>query len=523
MPTVPRVGAAALVAVAALSIAGAAQALTRSAWDEQEVGSLRADAPRAYALFEQGEALAADGKVAEAEPLFRQATLEGHNVSITWRRYCEALTALGRKQEAVQACQTAVQNDRSPGNYRAWVRAYVDGPTLPSTADVAQALSISAIQRSKGGVGLSPPALACEVATAIGDGVMLQECTTELLASAPQDPVTKEALDLLTSRCPPARFWVGWLGLFAAVLFTLGHRMRAALRGRRAAALVAAAAAAFVLAFPATASAQRAATNRLGDWPIDDDNPEGTIPPLEQRNAHPFEFGYWLQDVTLKGEQASKHGDHAKAAHYYRTLTLAVPDAAIGYTKTCEEFAAADDFEKAFSACAGALLCNDVKVKDYVHFVHVAIAAPYKLNDKQRAALTNVIEHLRLDPSAKDVFYGLECDVGAALGNVAFLKDCAPTLETTAPNDANTIRYEWALAMKENDLDNAQAMVNRAKMLGLPTDDMQRATAADERIQHGRKLWMGGTLAMLIAALVGARVFLRRRSRMRPATPVTAE
>jgi hypothetical protein len=192
------------------------------------------------------------------------------------RGACEALTAQGRRSEAVTACSRAVQTVRSGTNVRALVHALVGGPTPPTTTDLAIALSITARERESGG-GVTAAAATCDIAERMGDMVMLQRCTEELRTTAPEDPATAHAAALLEAQCPPWRFWGGWTLLGLAFGGTLAHAMRrAARRGRtvRVALAVTTAIAAVTTVVPATAHADVPPAPQhgwLSKWPIDDE------------------------------------------------------------------------------------------------------------------------------------------------------------------------------------------------------------------------------------------------------------
>ncbi|MEN9581591.1 MAG: hypothetical protein RJA70_4600, partial [Pseudomonadota bacterium] len=51
------------------------------------------------------------------------------------------------------------------------------------------------------------------------------------------------------------------------------------------------------------ASAAAAAPGDLGTlFQVNDEDPTKNIPTLEQRNTHPLEFGYYLQDLVARGQ-----------------------------------------------------------------------------------------------------------------------------------------------------------------------------------------------------------------------------
>jgi tetratricopeptide (TPR) repeat protein len=477
----------------------------RDAWDAKEIGDTRIVHPQAVDLLEKGEGLAMKGAVQDAEKVFREGEAIDPESSLLWRRDCEALTVLGRKEEAIAACQRAIENARTGTNYRALVRAYVDGPNPPSTVEVVEALRISAVQGGWRPGQATAAAMACDIAATIGDGVMLQHCAQYLNVEAPGEPDTKRAFSLLASECPAPRFWLGWAAIFASLAVTLWHALSRRRWWRRASAALLFV---LVLATPAVAHAQGAA-ERLSDWPIDDGHPERSIPSEKNRNAQPLQFGYWLQDLAAKAMHASKAGDHDAAVRYFKAMGLAVPDRAISYEKLCSEYQAMGDIDDAIGACGDALVRDGVTVGTYERFVRLVLEKPGNPTASEAKALAKVMDHMKSDPVGRSVVDELECEVGARTFNVAELRECTAALAARAPNDAKTIQYEWALAMAEGKLDAAEKIVARARSRGISIDNMQRATLTDVH----ERWWRRGLVVLAAALLFGAVAVVFRRRR----------
>lgn len=356
---------------------------------------------------------------------------------------------------------------------------------------------------------------------------MLQHCADELGRIAPDDVEARRASTLLASRCPPWRFWTGWLAIVAVVLLTIADTIRRSASGRhgRKAAAALAAVGVILLAVQGSALAEGppeaphgALSNprgALSKWKIDDEQPDRDIPDEKARNADPLEFGYWLQDLALKGEQASARGDHAAAVKFYVTMAKAVPDSAVSYVKACEEYEALGDITNAIDTCGGALTQDGVKVGDYTHFVHLVLSRPGPLGDKQAAAVTNVIKHMKENPDARNAADDLECEVGVRTSNVVQLRECTAALAARAPDDPKTVTYEWALAIQEGRFDQARKLIERAGSLGVPIDAMKQTTVSSEK-----RYWLRLLVALVgLAMLVGGGSVVARALTRRTLTP----
>ncbi|HSY22067.1 MAG TPA: hypothetical protein VK841_08140 [Polyangiaceae bacterium] len=511
--------AALLVAAAVLGATGLARAaVARESIDEEDFLRMKAQAPHAAELLERGEALAVRGEVAEAESLFRQARQEYSDGPLLLRRECQALTVLGRRAEAVGACLHSISDSHTNATLRATVRALVDGPSPPTAADLSEALLFVAKERDRTFNGNPVPIGAeCDIAESIGDGVMLEHCAKELVEYAPGAEDTRRALEVLALRCPPWRFWTGWLALLGLVAFTAGHALR---RFRRRVAPAAALVCVLVTVFAKTAAADpdNAEPGYLSRWRVDDNAPETKIPPDSERNADPLEFGYWLQDVALKAERASHRGDHPTAARFYKTLAIAVPDRAVGFTKMCSEYEAMGDHDQAIAACGAALLRDGLVVQDYLNYVQLVTAKPGRLSDAQVKTLDEVVKQMRQDPASEGAADGVQCSIATRTSNVQKLDECTRALAQKAPDDPQTISYQWALAMERGHFDEARALVARGRTLGLeeaPTARMQKAID-DGVAQRNERILMTVLAVALLAAAAGTLIARMRRRVVAP-------
>ncbi len=482
---------------------------------------MRAANPHAVQLLEQGEALAAAGDFAQADAIFLRARSEYPAGSLLARRDCEAKTALGRRYDAIQACSRAVEAARSDLNARALVHALVDGPSPPNVSDLFAALLVAAREHSLSPDRPTAAATTCDIAERIGDEGMLQKCAEELERIAPKDPATSRAVSLLAFRCPPWRFWGGWLAILAAVVATLGDAVRRLVRRRsmRASiAVVAMLSALFSLSAPRAAAADEEPSKPehgwLSKWSIDDDNPSANIPSEKDRNADPLQFGYWLQDLTWKAEHASKKGNHAAAAKYFGALADAVPDRAIGFTMACREYEAIGDLDHAINACGQGLLRDGVLVKDYAHFIDLVLAKPGKLGKKETDKLAEVLAHMKEDPVGRGFADDLECQVGVRTSNVAQLRECTAALVAAAPENPRVLSYQWNLAVEEGKFTLAKELIARAGAAGLAPDTvlrMQKITSTTERWHWFRVGLVVLALALLAGGSGAAMRALRRR------------
>ena len=355
---------------------------------------------------------------------------------------------------------------------------------------------------------------------------MLQHCFRDLERVAPGNPDTAGVRSALQAKRTTWRTWLGWLLVGGASLATMAHalwsarRRSAAVRPRAVAAVLALLGA---VAAPLSAHAEPSADHpdRVSNWPIDDQNPESSIPTPEQRNRNPLEFGYWLQDLAFKATAASKRGDHAAAVNYYRAMATAVPDRAVSYSKLCDEYEAVGDIEKAILACKATTYLAGVQLKDYVHYVHLVVAKKGDLSAPEIASVSEVLDHLKQDHNGAQLYDELECEFAVRTDDLEKLKACTSALAASASASPATIVYEWTLAMKQQDFDGALKILNHGQRAGVNQEAIARMQKeTDGQIAHRRSkivLTVLGLLVVLGALGFGAVLLLRRRPPSPPA------
>jgi tetratricopeptide (TPR) repeat protein len=520
-------GACALVAglTATTASADARAAAARYAFDEEDIARVRPSRPHAIELLEEGEAQGKSGNVARAAELFAKASAEAPSSALLARRECEALTTLGRRMEAREACMRAVQNPGSPADGLALIRMFLSGPEGPTLTELNRAISWAGELHRRAPEGAWSYFALCDIAERTGDIAMLQHCSKQLERLVPTHPETKRFRAAALAFRPSWPLWLGWSAIGVAAVATAADALRRRWRGRRGAGAAAAGAVAILLGMSLPRAAMAAPDDGpISAWPIDPKDPESSVPPDEAKNKHPLQFGYWLQDLAAEASKASKSGDHALALKYYRAMAKAVPDRAISFSRMCDEYEALGDRDKAVTACAAALTLPGVVVNDYVHYVRLLMAQEGPLNKAQSLAVSSVLEQLKGDLAAAAAYDELECEVGARTNNAAQLEECTTSLLAKAPDDVKTITFQWHLAMVRGRYSEARDLIERARASGLGAEavqDMQNAVAAREA-----QRWKIAGFSGLALALAGGAVWVllserkkRRAAALQPATP----
>jgi tetratricopeptide (TPR) repeat protein len=526
----------AALAFAALVLAGSINAVAapvRNWLDAQEITGLTIRHPGALAHLEMGEQLAMAGETRQALADFQDAGKNAPESSLIARRECQALTILGRRAEAIQACLRALRSEASPMDLRAMVAALMSGSDPPTTTELAQAMRLA--HRARDSMPHEPYGYAaqCDIAEKIGDAQMLETCLAGLRRVAPGHYETMRAFAAAAPHGVTWRVWAGWTAIFLLAVCTLAHalwRARSVAVERRRSRPPVIASATLVLvvslvsssSMPAHADAPTqaqppAASHKgmLSDWAIDNNDPESSVPSDHQRDRNPLQFGYWLMDLSYKGVQATKRGDYDAAIKFYKAMVKAVSDRSVSYTRLCEAYEGAGEWNEAVETCATALTKPGVTVNDYQHYFKLALAKKGALTAAEVETLSNVIQHVRDDPDAHVLADDLECQLAVRLEDVNRLQKCTAALAARAPEDPKTLSYQWALALKRGNMKEAQAVLERARSTEMKPEgieQMERGMASFQATRR-RKLyaWGLGGLAILAGVGIAAGFATRRR------------
>ena len=514
--------------------ADAASPVTRYRNDEDGLAWMKATYPNAAEKFAQGEALLFDpasrADVERAAELFTQAFAEAPQSELAGRRKCQALTELGRHEEAVRACTDALNEGQSGLTIRAMVGALMSGPNPPTPSEVGFATAYARRLRRLMPQDPWPAAADCDIGRKLGDTDMLNHCVEELERIAPEHYETKRAAAWLAALRPGWGVLSAWLAVVLAAIATAAHAIvRSRKSSRQDAHAKLGVAACVVLgaftswpraAFADTEAAGASAGAALGKtaghlskYSIDDQDPLSSIPTPVQRDNDPLEYGYLLMDLGDRADKASKHGDHLAAARYYAALAKAVPDVAISFRKACEEYSAANDREDALKYCGPALNRDGVVLADYSHYAELVFSKKGKLEPAEVETLDAIVDHLKVDDAAVTVAWDIECNLGVRLGDLKRLGECAPALALKAPEDPKAVFYEWAYAMQQGKFSDAEKFVARAKRVSTDKVQVKAMEAATYKAmplwRKGFRDWRVGATAA-VALFAGLALMLRR-------------
>ena len=251
-------------------------------------------------------------------------------------------------------------------------------------------------------------------------------------------------------------------------------------------------------------------------FPIDDVEPESSVPTPAARDANPIEFAHHLQELIERASLASAAGDHQRAARYYSALAKAVPDRATAFGKLCASLEAAGRIEEARAACSRALGLTGVTVEDFTRFVRLTLATPGKLSDAEVADVAGALQHLESQPGANAVSHHLSCELAVRVHDDKRLAACSSALKALAPGDPKTLYFQWTLAIRRGDQWQAERILEEARAAGLAAPALARmneATAALSSTNSWGRPLLAGLAAAALAGLAWAMALRARRRR----------
>jgi tetratricopeptide (TPR) repeat protein len=530
----PKIISSALLLVGAVTstaILGVdARAATPAAPEDPDAAArqhLAQASPAALALVDQAEAARSAGDLAQAMILYNRARGAAPTEVAPARGACRVALMLGRDAEARIACERTGMLAGTPEDMRNQVRSIIGAKAPPTMDEMALAAIIT-----EGAVRVAPNqpwgyAARCDMALRANDRATLDTCLADLRRVAPDHPITREmAAAAAAAARPSAWVWLGRVVLALALLGTLAHALagrRRRGRAQRTTAAAAPAALAVLCALLVSAAARPARAepqqggDHLSNYQIDDQHPDLSVPSAQQQMKNPLEFGYLLQDLLVKAEAASKKGDHQAAVRYYAAIAKAVPQRALGFAKTCEEYEAAGDVPKAIFSCRAALTRDGVTVGTYARFVGLLLRQSGSVTADQKKEIDDVIDHLSKQPDIGTTPQQLRCEVAIRMHDVPALESCTKALVAVAPNDAGTISYQWALAMAKQDRSQARSLIDRAEKAGMAKEGLARMQQAT-RALGGFSLPRPALIVVvgLLAAALGFVAVRRRLARARP-------
>jgi hypothetical protein len=508
--------------------------------------SAAADAPAAtdwVTLSKEASAAKSAGRLNEASALYARALRLNPDNEMLLRDSCRVELALERggasKATSRNACRNALRNGGSAEDLRNEVASLMSPPRRPSLDELVMASAMAEAATKKASDEPWGYLARCDIARRLGSADVMEACLSDLKSHQPlvstPETVAQRSAALAMAGAPVSLRWRILMGLLLLVAVgTLVHawigRQRRGGYPRPAASEVVAGAILVLCALSAAfGGVARAATpgtdqdssgaellsgapkadsadgktpgrpvkRNLSNFTINDDDPVASVPDAKTLAKGPLQYGYLIQDLAGKADEAVRHGDHAAAARYYAALSKVAPSSAYAPRKLCDQLEAAGDVAKALMACRTAIALQGSTAQDFVHFVSLALNQRRELSGAERKELEAVVSHVAADPASGPVGPMLRCEVALKFEDTKTLEACTADLAKLAPADPRTITFQWALAVQKQQNAVALQFIEKARKAGLNT----ASVASMERATH--KMWMrriGGIVVIVLGA-----------------------
>ena len=267
-------------------------------------------------------------------------------------------------------------------------------------------------------------------------------------------------------------------------------------------------------------------------FPIDDADPVKTVPSAQEALQQPLQMGYHIMLLSEKAEAASQRGDHREAANFWRALATAVPDRSLSFSRMCQSYEAAGDYENALEACRTALGKLGVTVEDNLRYARLLIDhKPGGLSASDVEDVEAIGAHIQAQLNNDEgaaAAARIACMLGTYQSSASRLQRCTAQLAKLAPKDPDTLVFTWSLALLQGDLAKAEATLSAAKSAQLPAATLrsmqeyvkaerQRRMPLWQRALADARLRTGLGASLVVVALMVLLFVNRRRLGLRQA------
>lgn len=474
-------------------------------------------ADRAFARGDYAAAAATHSEVAGAS---------GRRIAYPLRRWCQALTELGRSSEAQPVCRDLLAvHIPNAADFAVATAALVRGSGPLPASTLAQARQF--VARAE---GMDPDSLwalsaRCEVAVRVADASTLEQCWSGLARIAPEHRFTRRfALERTAAArwARPLRIAFA-MAMLLALLAAAVHKLRASVRLRRSGATAAGAAVAFAaLLYGAPASAEGGTSSTLeemGFGIVEDPAASASTcsgPPSPEAARGEHEVAMFKEEMKVLDKVMSQiktaedlilnKGDWPTAINLYVDVIKISPNFVKGWRRLCEGYAYVGRPIDGAHACRQIFAAKQANAWDHSMLVHHLLTGPDGSKSAVRAEVKQLVaEAITMAPKER-WGYDAQCELAQLTNDFSSLKSCSQQLQQLAPDDRRSVSLAFVVALREQRFGEAQALIDRARGKGLDEAvlrDMQRTLDRQGPLWRRMKTqWPLGLGAGLGAALL---------------------
>jgi hypothetical protein len=245
----------------------------------------------------------------------------------------------------------------------------------------------------------------------------------------------------------------------------------------------------------------------------------------DELNRDPAATGLLLFDLLEEAAAAEKSGDARGAVRAFEAIARAVPERATAFSKLCELHRALGERSAALAACRRAAGLPGSKRADHLRHIELMLDKPAgePFEPAELDELRASLAHLRKEGVTGPELEVLECQFAVVLEELEPLQRCVERLGATLPRESPfRLTYEMSLALFQNDLERARAIVGEARQGAMSVESLELMEAEIARraaagpgggLASPRASSLAGVLGggLVVAALGAAGWFARRR------------
>jgi tetratricopeptide (TPR) repeat protein len=218
---------------------------------------------------------------------------------------------------------------------------------------------------------------------------------------------------------------------------------------------------------------------------VNDQDPENHLPPMDEMQKNPMEWGYLLMTFDERAQIAIARNDWAQALKYHRAAAKMVPDRAVSFALVCKDYEMLGKREEALEACGEAVALPGARLEYFTSFVHLVANRKGGVDKGEAKDALEAIAHLKATESTKLAAYELQCDLGLQMRDDALLDECSRELLMRAPKEPRPTTFAWALALQRGDTELATKLIDDARRKGASQSTLTRMEKATDAVVNG--------------------------------------
>jgi hypothetical protein len=438
---------------------------------QQQVSNLRPLAAADSAFNEQ--------RWQAAAALYASLSLQDEDAArYPLRRRCQALTELGRRAEALVACEKLLHTVLpNAADLQAHLQALMLGAGRPSDAELQQATVL--VRRIE---GMDPDsvwaeAARCAVAERIGDRSTLALCSAALARLSPEGRLTQRFAPAAQASLSARWLRLGVLGaLLLAALLTLGHSFVTRRKGA-----VVASACLLLCGWARPAAAQDSATTPESSITAEPNTAAGTDASAarseDEAKAIDDEMAQVqaiIEKIAAAEALITEKNDWQSAVAKYNEIIVTVPYMVKAWRRLCEGYSYLGMPVEGAHSCRQVLASKEANAWDRAMLVHHLLTGPDRAKPEVLAEAKALAAEAAATSPNERWGHDAQCELALRANDLPALNACSKQLDILAHDDRKTVAMLFSVALAERRFADAEQLIERARAGGMEEASLQR-------------------------------------------------